>query len=886
MPELPTGTVTFLFSDIEGSTRLLRSLGDAWPAVLERHSALMRGALAASGGVEVSTEGDSFFAVFVSPADAVTAAAAAVRSLADEPWPEDLPVRVRIGIHTGDGVVSGSTYVGIDVHRASRIAGVAHGGQVLLSEVTRSLVRDGLPGSVELRDLGEHRLKDLERAERLWQLVVPGLPDDFPPLAAGGTTPHNLPRRLTSFLGRETEIEEVATLLASHPLVTLTGPGGTGKTRLSLEVATRVLDRYDAVTFVQLGTIHQTELVTATIAQAMGLPDRGGRDPEDRIIDHIGSRAFLLLLDNFEQVLAAAPTVGILLGGAPALAVLATSRSALRIAGEQEYAVPPLALPDPRRLPPPADLQRYESIALFLERARAVKPDFALTDADATAVAEICVRLDGLPLAIELAAARIRTLPPRAMLGRLEHRLSLLSAGARDLPARQQTLRGAIAWSHDMLDEADRTLFACLSVFVGGADLGQIERVCGDSITGDLLDALTSLVEKSLVRQVEGEDGEPRFTMLQTIREYADEQAAESGARDELRARHAELFGEIASQAAARIMGSDKRRWLDLLEENHDNLRAASAWAVERDRADIAMRLGACLWRFWQMRGHLAEGLERLETALAMPGSHDHPAVRADALSAAAGLAYWRADDLRSRALYEEEIAARQALGDRRGLAEALYGLSFTWSILSLAEAGNAELAIGYIRDALAIFEELGDESGIGRCKWAIANAAYGTGDVALARQAATEALVVLRRLDDQFMVGWVTYTLGLADLTDLAEAGETSDRSEELLASAKRWFDEALRIFAEAQDVSGYTLVLDVVAFVALRTGDRQRAARLSGAVANLERTSGTGLNLWNRELIGFDPAVLRVDPSLADAWAEGERMAVDEAVADALEA
>jgi predicted ATPase len=767
------------------------------------------------------------------------------------------------------------------VHRASRIASAGNGGQVLLSNATRTLVEGSLPDGVELRDLGEHRLKDLERAEHLWQLVIADLPSEFPPIASLDAVPNNLPTRVTTFLGRETEIGEITELLARSRMLTLTGPGGTGKTRLSLEVAGRTLGRYPGgVFFVELAPIVESELVIGTIAQSLRLPDRAGRSTGERLTDYIGDQRVLLVLDNFEQVLSAGPSVTGLLEVCRNLTVMISSRSVLHVSGEQEYPVPPLGLPDPANLPPLTQLGQYEAVALFIERARSVKPAFEVTNENAPAVAEISVRLDGLPLAIELAAARIRIFTPQAMLSRLEHRLGLLAGGSRDLPARQQTLRGAIAWSHEMLSESDRSLFACLSVFVDGAGLDAIERVCSAEVAGDLIESLTSLVDQSLVRQSEGVGAEPRFGMLQTIREFAIEQAVEAGRWDGLRANHAALLASIAEDAAAYIMGSAKGEWLDRLEQEHDNLRAAIAWAVEQGAVDTAMRIESALWRFWQMRGHLVEGLERIEQTLALPRSHDHLELRADALSAAAGLAYWLADVDRSRTLYEDEIATRTRLGDRAGLAEAHYGISFTWAVFEREDAASEGQARAHIKSAIAIFREIGDDAGVGRCEWALANVVWGTGDMAEARRHAEEALVIFIAVDDRFMVGWTSYTLGLA------EVGEESGGPDEPqhLADARRWLTDALRIFDEAHDLTGYALVIDAMAVLALRAGDRRRAARLSGAVEQFERTSGIGLNLWNRSVLQFDPGQLRDDPALADDWASGELMTAAEAVAYAL--
>jgi predicted ATPase/class 3 adenylate cyclase len=880
MPELLTGTVTFFFSDIEGSTRLVRAGADRWPAILERHRELLRAAFEAYGGSEVGTEGDSFFAAFPSAPAAVAAAVEAQRALAVEPWPDDAVVRVRIGLHTGEASLSAKTYVGLHVHRASRIASVGHGGQVLLSEATRSLVQDALPDGVGLRDLGEHRLKDLEHPEHLWQLVIPGLQAEFPAVSSLDATPNNLPTRLTTFLGRDAEIEAIRALLADSRLLTLTGPGGTGKTRLSLEVARRALpDHPDGAWFVELAPIRDPDLVPATIALALNLSERAGQPPMERLVDHIGQNRVLLVLDNFEQVLGAGASVNQLLEACPNLAVLASSRSALQVSGEQEYPVPPMALPDPDNLPPLAQLSQYEAVALFIERARAVKPGFEVTNENAPAVAEICVRLDGLPLAIELAAARIRVLTPQAMLGRLGDRLGLLAGGARDLPARQQTLRNAIAWSHDMLDEGDRELFARLSVFVGGAGLESIERVCVGASGTDPLDALTSLVEHNLVRQGEGVGGEPRFAMLETIRDFAIEQAIQRGSWDDLRERHARTFADFARESVGHVMGSSSREWLDRFAQDHDNLRAALAWTMEND-TDAALRLVHALWRFWQRRGHLVEGIERAEAAVALPAAREHPEALADALSAAAGIAYWLADAERSREHYAAEIAAREELGDRAGLAEAHYGTSFTYSILELSNPDAAANAERHINAALEIYREDGDEAGIGRCEWALANVYWGSGRLREARDHAAHALELFESIDDQFMVGWATYTVGLAALSeDLAAGGDPASRDE-----ASRRFVDALRTFQEADDVTGYTLVLDSMAALALHAGDRERAATLTGAVSNLERTSGTALNLWTRDALAFDSDALRSDPSLADAIAAGEAMTTSEAVGYAL--
>jgi predicted ATPase/class 3 adenylate cyclase len=884
MPELPSGTVTFLFSDIEGSTRLAQERPSSWPDLLRRHQELMRAAFAAHGGVEVGTEGDSFFAAFPSAAGAVAAAADAQRALAAEPWPDGCAIGVRIGMHTGEAGVSEGTYVGVAVHRAARIGDAAHGGQVLLSGTTRALVVERLPSGTSLRALGRHRLRDLDTSEEVSQLVVEGLTSEFPPIRTLDATPNNLPIQATAFFGREQEIAQVVEQLGTARLVTLTGPGGTGKTRLSLQVATALIGRYpDGVYFVPLGAIAQPELVISAIAHEVGLPDRGGAKPMDRLQAHLRDRKTLLVLDNFEQVTDAAPAVGELLAAASTISILVTSRSPLHVYGERELPVPPLDVPNPRDLPPFAELSQYDSVALFVDRARAAIPSFAVTSENAPAVAEICYRLDGLPLAIELAAARVKLLSPEAILERLGRSMTLLAGGARDLPARQQTLRGAIAWSHDMLDEGDRRIFAALSTFVGGASFDAIEAVCSDPDL-DVFECLESLVDKSLIRRSEGVDGEVRFGMLETIRDFAHEQLVERGMAPELRKRHAAWYLDLAERVQPEIMGGEKGRWLDLLDQEHDNLRAAITWAIESGEVETAMRLVSALWRFWQMRGHLAEGLRRATAAIGMSDAEGYPECLARALDAAGGLAYWMAEGETASAFYERELEIQRRLGNRAGEAWVLYSIAFT-DMYTVSASGNAfdpgNLARARTRmeEAVAIYREIGDRVGMAQALWGDANITWSLAppidspEFEQGRQSLLEALPIFEEAGNSFMVAWTGYTLAMHEA-----------RLGDLEGSAQRLRD-ILRVFQEAGDVSGYVLVLDGLAYIDLGSGRRERAARISGAVSVLERRTGTGLNPPNRGVLGFDPEALRTDPALTAAWAEGEAMSPDEVIAYALD-
>ncbi|HEY8845048.1 MAG TPA: hypothetical protein VIM24_00170, partial [Candidatus Limnocylindrales bacterium] len=512
-----------------------------------------------------------------------------------------------------------------------------HGGQILLSETTSALVADDLPPGVGVRGLGEHRLKDL-RPERISELVVEGLQTEFPPIRSLDRRPNNLPTQLTSFVGRDVELGEAARLLETTRLLTMTGPGGTGKTRLSLQLAASVAERFpDGIWFVALEPVRDPGLVAATILTTLGLVESGGRAARDVLVEWLAPKQALLVLDNFEQVIDGAAVVTDLLRGAPRLAAIVTSRAPLRVSGEQEYPVP--GLPSPRDVLALSDLEKmnlpagdrrldaasataFEAVRLFIARARAVRPDFQVTNENAPSVAGIAARLHGMPLAIELAAARVKLLSPDAILDRLEHQLGVLASGSRDLPERQQTLRAAIAWSHDLLDDGERRLLARLSVFVGGCELDSADAVCGPARelgSGlDVLDGLTALADQSLVR-AEEVDGETRFRMLDTIREFAAERLTESGERDEIERRHSATFLVLAETVTPRLTGDDQRRWLGRLERDHDNIRAVLDRAVAAGDGSTAIRLGFAMWRYWQKRGHLAEARRRLQQMAEAP---------------------------------------------------------------------------------------------------------------------------------------------------------------------------------------------------------------------------------------------------------------------------
>jgi len=860
-PALPTGTVTFLFTDVEGSTRLARELGEAWLPLLHRHREIIRAALAAHGGIEVQTEGDGFFAVFARAPAAVAAVAQAQRDLAAEPWPLGGTIRVRMGLHAGEGVVDADgSYVGHAVHRAARIAAAGHGGQVLISAAVRALADDVLPPGVTVRDLGEHRLKDL-RPEPLAELVIEGLAAEFPPIRSLDARPNNLPTQLTSFVGRDRELADVTALLAGTRLLTLTGPGGTGKTRLALQLAAVAADDHpDGTWFVALEPIASPDLVLPTIARTIGATERAGASALDVLATAIGEGRMLLLLDNFEQVVEAAGDVAALLRACPALHVVVTSRAVLRVAGEQEYVVPGLpAPPDTSRLSrvelenlpaglrhPTADsLGQYEAVRLFIARAVAVRPGFAVTNENAPAVAGICARLHGMPLAIELAAARVKLLTPEQILARLEHQLGLLTSSARDLPERQRTLRGAIAWSCDLLAADEQRLLARLSVFRGGWDLAVAEAIAGagaEASSVDVLDGLASLADQSLVRSREA-DGDIRFDMFETIREFAAELLEAAGEGEALREVHARAFLEVAERAAPHLQAADQRTWLDLLERDHDNLRAALGWAIERPEPALAVRLAHALWRFWQQRGYLAEARRTLDR-MGEQGWRLAPADRARLGEAFGGVAYWQADLPVAARWYEQALEVwRAAAADgnpeaRRELANALYNRAYVAvADLFLATPGSRvdPTVQAMMEEALAIYRDLGNRAGEGNVMWGLGSLLMFAERPEEADAYFRDAISIHRETGNRTMEAWA--------LQMLATSLVMRDRAGDALEPARH----ALRHFHEGSDVAGITLALDVLSAVSMAAGERAAGGRLWGAARALQRASGTGLADWD---------------------------------------
>ena len=897
---LARGTFTFLFSDIEGSTRIEQAIGrERYAELRGRHREILRAATEASGGIEQGTEGDSLFVAFHEAPDAVEAAVAAQRALVAEPWPEGATIKVRMGLHTGGAERSGESLVGLGINRAARLAALAHGGQILASSLVRDQLDDHPVEGVTMRDLGEHRLKDLSAPVRIVQVIADGLPSDFPALRSLDARPNNLPTQLTTFVGRDAELEAAARLLSQTRLLTLTGPGGTGKTRLSLQLAARSSDDFpDGVFFVPLEPIRDPMLVAPRIAMALGVVESSGRPIQESLAEWLRDKRLLLVLDNFEQVVAAASIVADLLRAAPDIKAIVTSRAVLHVSGEQEYEVPGLpAPPDPSQESGmermtrgggdrPIDLialGQYAAVRLFIERAVAVRPGFSVTNENAPAVAAISARLHGMPLAIELAAARIKLLSPDAILVRLDHQLDVLAAGARDLPERQQTLRGAIAWSYDLLDDGGKRLLDRLSVFAAGCDLDSAEAICGPSseIGGDILDGLMALVDQSLIKVEETAAGETRFRLLDTIREYAAERLEADGETDLIRARHRDWYVALVQQAAAELSGPDQRRWLDRLELEHDDIRAVLDRAVAAPDPPVAIGVAFSMWRFWQKHGHLAEARRRLEAMESAPWSHADPRLRAKLEEALGGTCWWQGDLDGMTPRYREALEIWQTLDDEAELANAFYNASFTYSTnVGFGPSDDADgdlTGLDYLERARDTFRRLGDRRGEGNALWGLGNYRYFRKFPRNGEEQFRETLTIFGEVGDLTMEAWALHMLG----TSLLRNGHVDEARENIA--------HAIRHFHASGDASGLTLTFDDMSAVAVADGDLPRAARLRGAARNLTAETGAGLAGYVEDTFetGARPGVRTKMSSddLARYEAEGAAWTIDEATAYALE-
>jgi predicted ATPase len=813
MPDLPSGTVTFLFSDIEGSTSLLQELGDAYAEALAEHRGVFRAAFAEHGGVEVDTQGDAFFAAFDRASDAVAAAAEIQSRLATG------PTRVRIGVHTGEPQLTREGYVGLDVHRGARVCAAGHGGQVLLSQTTRDLV------DVAIADLGEHRLQDLLEPQRLYQLGT----EEFPPLKTLDWT--NLPVQSTPLIGRERELAEARELLREQRLLTMVGPPGTGKTRLALQLAADAADDFENVWWVGLQEVHDPDLVEPTIAQIVGARiDLDG---------YLRDRNALLLLDNVEQVLGCAPRLVELVSGSSNLKLLATSREPLRVTLEQQYPVPPL--PD------------GDAVVLFNERARAVRPDFAADGA----VVEICRRLDGLPLAIELAAARVKLLAPDALLERLEQRLPLLTGGARDLPERQRTLRATIEWSYDLLEAHGQELMARLSVFAGGWTLDAAEAVCDCD-----LDTLASLVDKSLVREREG-----RFSMLETIREYAREHL--TGA--EAPRQHAAYYLAGAEANATGTYSDLNNEQMDWFEAEHDNVRTALDWLHGQGEPSDEMRLAVACSEFWYQSGFWIEAQQRLETAF---GRADDLAdeLRSWALIAVGRFAWHRGDYARGKTLAEEALELQAQLGMSGQVAASAY------MNLAICEdrLGNRQRALEILELTAATARREGNERRLAMILNNLGNFALEEHDLVTAKPYLEESAAMNRKVGRKQALA--------NNLVDLGFVALAEDRLDE----ANGAFGEGLAISRGERFVDSVMWAIEGAAALALERSSPAEATRWLAATTRPRADLGFAADFYvfgdERRSQTLESARAQLGETRFEAaWAEGEALSLDEAAEQA---
>jgi predicted ATPase/class 3 adenylate cyclase len=899
----PSGTVTFLFTDIEGSTRLAQRYPDQWETLRARHHAILQSAMDAYNGYVFQIIGDAFCVAFHTASDGLCAAIEAQRQLVREDW-GDMPIKVRIGLHTGAAELHEHDYRGyLTLAKVQRVMSVAYGGQILLSNSSAELLHGELPAGVTLRDMKEHRLKGLPEPEHLWQTVAPDVQSDFPPLSSLNEIPNNLPFQLTTFIGREKEADQIKRQLEKHRLVTLTGSGGVGKTRLSIQVASKLLEAYpNGVWLVELAPLSDSALVIQTVCTALNVTPQGNLPAWNALIDYLKPKKILLVLDNCEHLIDACSQLCVsLLHSCPDLRIIASSREALGIDGENTYHVPSLSLPDPKQ--GWAAIQESEAVKLFLERATTVLPEFELTQANASAVAQICRRLDGIALAIELAASRLKILNVEQIAARLDDAFRLLTGGSRSTLPRQQTLRALIDWSYNLLSEEERAVLRKLSIFMGGSTLEAAEAICGNP---NMLDLLTHLVDKSLVAVDREHADDLRYYLLETIRQYAREKLVESGEAGPVRDRHMSHFLALAERAEPKVHESEQLQWLDRLEAELDNLRAALEWSLERgDTGVTASRMASSLWWFWFIRGY-PEERQWMEKALHTSHASSDAVSRAKLLSrlpwvrffdeayADEGLAlgrtlglvgresvalallgksawaFYQADFPVAKSLAEESLRLFRELNDRWGICETL-----CWLGIALISLEEYQQAVAYLEESLGLARQAGDGNEIGFALWQLGRLAMARGDYDHAMNLMTEALAIYKMLK---LHGGVHFLL-----SDLGKAAVNKGDYEQALS----YYKEGLAVHLQWGSERNIAESLERLAMVALMHRHSEHAARLLGAAEALRQTSGFALFPYQSGEYELTISLLREqldEATCQSRWAEGRLMKINEAVAYAL--
>lgn len=914
--KLPTGTVTFLYTDIEGSTQLWKQHHQAMAAAHARHDQILREVIEANHGSVFQVVGDAFCAAFHTAADAVRAAVQSQSELAAEEWGE-APIQVRMGIHTGKAEVQEDGHYGgfVTLSHVQRLMSVAYGGQVLLSFTAQELVQDELPENVKLREMGQRQLKDWSRPEHIFQLVISGLQAGFPPLNTPESFPHNLPLQLTSFIGRERELAEVKELLSNSRLLTLTGPGGTGKTRLALRMGQELLQLFaDGVWLVELAPLKDDSLIPQNIASIFGLRELPNMPIIDIVTDYLRAKQLLLILDNCEHLVdACAKLSDHLLRSCPQLKIIATSREALDIAGETAFQVPSLSMPDQTSITR-AVAMGFESVQLFVERASAVNPKFSLTEENASDVAQICRRLDGIPLALELAAARSSIFSPKELVSRLDDRFKLLTGGSRTALERHQTLRALIDWSYDLLSGEEQTLLRQLSVFAGGWTFEAAEAVCPDL---DVLNVLTQLVTKSLV-MVGDQNNSTRYNLLETVRQYAQDKLREAGEVEQAHNRHLDFFVNLAETAETYMDGPRELEWSYLLDADYDNLRTALEWGMEKD-VEKALHLGSAVPLFWLSHNYEIEGWRLMSEALtriqALPSGIANPErimLQAKAWRTIGYFANGQGHVLSSLKAFEESAELYRQLGDKRMLARTLCTLGMSKALL-----GNPEAAYTVAEEALALAREVGDKITVGGALTNIAGVVAVTQhDLDGVRSYGEEGIQLLREAGSRWLLGMILFGYGsfamlqgyyeearshfeesLDLFTELRDRHRIAmihsefahlDRRQGHFAQAKLLYRETIREWQKIGHRAAVAHQLESFAFIAKAQEEDQRAAKLFGAAEILRENPILPMNPM--EQIEYDREVndLRAnmdEVTFAKAWAEGRAMTMEQAIAFALE-